>query len=113
MRDGKRWIVQDRDGNPIYLTEERWQHIIANENHPEMAAFEELLKTAIRQGRRKQEPLNARKYRYALAINELPDGSNHVVAIVLFGFQIDDTGKTVANNFITTAFVKHIWLKGV
>jgi len=25
---GKRWTVYDRDGNPIYLTEERWEHIV-------------------------------------------------------------------------------------
>lgn len=28
---GKRWTVQDRDGNSIYLTEERWRHIHINE----------------------------------------------------------------------------------
>ena len=61
---GKRWTVNDRDGNPIYLTDERWRHITNAENHPEMLGFEEDLKTALRQGRRTQEPLNPRKYRY-------------------------------------------------
>jgi hypothetical protein len=37
MNDSRRWIVTDREGNPIYLTEERWQHIIALDNHPEMS----------------------------------------------------------------------------
>ena len=38
---GKRWILHDRDGNPIYLTEERWHHILAG--HPEMGEFEDHL----------------------------------------------------------------------
>ena len=25
---GQRWTVQDRYGNPLYLTVERWQHIL-------------------------------------------------------------------------------------
>lgn len=29
----KKWTVQDRYGNDIYLTEERWQHIL--ESRPE------------------------------------------------------------------------------
>jgi hypothetical protein len=30
---GKRWTIQDREGNPIYLTEERWRHITGARNH--------------------------------------------------------------------------------
>lgn len=26
-RQGRRWTVTDARGNPIYLTEERWEHI--------------------------------------------------------------------------------------
>lgn len=33
---GKRWVIQDRDGNSIYLTQERWEHITDQTNHPEM-----------------------------------------------------------------------------
>jgi hypothetical protein len=58
---GNRWTVQDRDGNPIYLTEERWQHIVEADNHSEMADYENHLKTTIQQGLRRQEPLNPRK----------------------------------------------------
>ncbi|MDE0010020.1 MAG: hypothetical protein OXU36_02675 [Candidatus Poribacteria bacterium] len=50
---GIRWEIHDRYGNEIYLTEERWQHIIASINHPDMANYEEHLKTTIRRGRRK------------------------------------------------------------
>jgi len=112
MSDGKRWTVQDRDGNPIYLTQERWEHIVGPTNHPEMADYEEHLITAIQRGRRRQEPLNPRKYRYAYPFDDLPDDSNHIVAIVLFGFDVDQQGKTVPNNYVATAFFKHIRLKG-
>ena len=109
---GKRWTVQDREGNPVYLTEERWQHITDSGNHPEMAEFEDHLKITIQQGRRKQEPLNPRKYRYAQTFDDLPEDFNHVVAIALFGFDMDENGETTPNNFVATAFAKHIRLKG-
>ncbi|MBE9128647.1 MULTISPECIES: hypothetical protein [unclassified Coleofasciculus] len=35
MVAGQRWTVRDRYSNDIYLTEERWEHIIDLENHPE------------------------------------------------------------------------------
>jgi len=65
---GKRWTVQDRDGNPIYLTEEQWNH----------------------------------------NFDDLPDEVNHIVAIVLFGFEVDNHGRTVSNNYLATAFFKNI-----
>jgi len=41
MKAGRRWVVRDRYGNDIYLTDERWEHITAPTNHPEMSAYEE------------------------------------------------------------------------
>jgi hypothetical protein len=108
---GKRWTVQDRYGNPIYLTQERWQHIIAEKNHPEMNGYEEYLKLTLRKGLRRQEPLNPRKYRYYHPFDDLADDVNHIVVIVLFGFDVDEHGQTIPNNFVATAFFKHIWLK--
>ena len=107
---GKRWAIQDRDNNPIYLTQERWEHIV--EHHPEMSDYEAHLQTAIKRGRRRQEPLNPRKYRYAFPFDDLPEDHNHIVAIVLFGFDVDEQGQTIPNNFVATAFMKHIQLKG-
>ncbi len=37
MAVGRRWAVEDRYGNTIYLTNERWEHIIDPWNHPEIA----------------------------------------------------------------------------
>ncbi|MDE3089873.1 MAG: hypothetical protein KGJ80_10885 [Chloroflexota bacterium] len=106
----KRWTTQDRDGNPIYLTQERWDHIV--ENHPEMADYEEHLKMTFQRGRRRQEPLNPRKYRYVFPFDDLPEDYNHIVAIALFGFDVGTQGQTVPNNFVATAFMKHIRRKG-
>jgi len=107
-----RWLINDRDGNPIYLTRERWQHITDIFNHPEMRDFEEHLKTTIKKGRRRQEPLNPRKYRYVYHFSDLPGENNHIVAIVIFALNIDNKGKTNPNNFVATVFLKHIQLKG-
>lgn len=111
-RAGKRRTVQDRDGQPIYCTEERWHHIIEANNHPEMADYEDHLKTTIQQGRRRQEPLNPRKDRYVRPCNDLPAGFNHVAGIVLFGFDVNAQGVMVPNNFIATAFLTHIRSRG-
>jgi hypothetical protein len=110
---GRRWTIQDRDGNAIYLTEERWQHIVDEFNHPEMVDYEKHIQAAIRVGKRQQEPLNPRKYRYSLSFDDLPDEFNHVVVIVLMGFDVDAEGEMTPNNFVATAFLKHIQMKGV
>ncbi|HHC24584.1 MAG TPA: hypothetical protein ENK58_04105 [Desulfobacterales bacterium] len=107
-----RWTVSDRYGNLIYLTRERWLHITDESNHPEMSDYEEYLRTTLRKGKRRQEPLNPRKYRYYHLFGDLPHVVNHIVAIVLFGFNIGRNGETVPNNFVATAFFKHIRLKG-
>ena len=79
---GKRWTVLDRDENPIYLSQERWNHIIDEHNHPEMLAYEDYLQHTIKHGRRRQEPLNPRKYRYTHSFDNLPDDVNHIVVVV-------------------------------
>ncbi len=61
MTAGQRWTVHDRYGNEIYLTQERWEHIIEDLNHPEMAEHEEQLRETIQSGMRKQDALNPRK----------------------------------------------------
>jgi hypothetical protein len=108
MTAGRRWTVRDRYGNEIYLTHERWEHIIEPINHPEMSDYEEQLKETIRTGTRKQDSLNPRKYRYLKAFDRLAEDNTHIMAIVLFGFGLDDGGKPAFNNFITTAFQKEI-----
>jgi hypothetical protein len=105
---GRRWQVKDRQGNEIYLTQERWGHIIYATNHPEIEDFEDYLKQALKRGQRKQEPLNPRKYRYVEFFDDLPEQMNTIVVIVMFDFDVDPSGQTSPNNYVTTAFFKHI-----
>ncbi len=109
MANGRRWAVNDRYGNEIYLTKERWAHITDDANHPEMRAYEEGLKQAIQQGKRKQDTLNPQKYRYSLAIPGLAEDNTHLVAVVLCRFQTTETGDIVPNNYIVTAYQKEEW----
>ncbi len=111
MTSGIRWTVSDRYSNEIYLTNERWKHIVDPFNHPEMEIYEFYLQETLMHGRRQQEPLNPRKYRYSNYFVDLPDDVNHVVAIVLFGFDVDERGQTISNNYVATAFFKYIRLK--
>ena len=39
MSEGKLWIQRDRFGNEIYLTAERWDHIIDPDNHRKLNPF--------------------------------------------------------------------------
>ena len=103
-----RWTVQDRFDNSIYLTQERWEHIIDPINHPDMRDYEEELKETVRSGARKQDSLNPQKYRYSKEFSNLPADNTHIVAIVLFGLHEREVGEIESNNFIVTAYQKEI-----
>ncbi len=47
MPDGKLWTQRDRFGNDIYLTYERWRHIIDPDNHPEVEPYLDRVREAI------------------------------------------------------------------
>jgi len=86
------WMVIDRWENEIYLTFERWQHIIYG--HPELINFkDEILKT-VRLGKRKQNPKDPNKFEYSYPFKNLPFGFTHLNVVV----------KLVRNNFIVTAY---------
>jgi len=104
MSQGRRWEVTDVAGNPVYLTEERWEHIC--EGHPEILDREDQLRETIRKGRRRQDAIEPDKFRYSLDVPNLPYGFAHIVAIVLFRFDVADEGALSANNFIVTAYGK-------
>jgi hypothetical protein len=103
-----RWTVQDRFGSSIYLTQERWEHIIESINHPEMEEFEKELKETIKSGTRKQDTLNPQKYRYSKDFDNLQAYNTHIVAIVLFSVRESDVGEIISNNFVVTAYQKEI-----
>lgn len=73
MADGKRWTVQDRDGNEVYLTDERWTHIV--DGHPEMRAHEDSRRQTVRLGRREQDLLAPQKFRTRRASLVFPRGT--------------------------------------
>ncbi len=106
---GRRWSVRDRQNHEIYLTEERWNHIIDACNHPEMEAYEEYMKDTLRKGRRAQDGLNPQKYRYSRAFDNLVEENTHIVVIVLFRFDDDVSGSSMPNNYIVTAYQKVVW----
>jgi hypothetical protein len=108
MLEGIRWMVRDRNGNAVYLSEERWRHITELENHPDMIDREDELKQTIQRGRRKQDALNPQKYSYTLAFAGLDEDNTHVVAAVLFRFRENEDGRPVAKNYIVTAYQKEI-----
>ncbi len=103
-----RWTTQDRYGNSIYLTQERWEHIIESINHPEMEDYEEELKETVKTGIRKQDSLNPQKYRYSKEFRNLSSSNTHIVTIVLFGLHESEIGEIESNNFIVTAYQKEI-----
>jgi hypothetical protein len=99
---------RDRYGHAVYLTHERWHHIIGAMNHPEMTLYEEHLKETIQLGQRRQDALSPQKYRYVKACADLPEGKTHIVAIVLFRFSQGDDGKPNPNNYIVTAYMREL-----
>ena len=101
-----KWTVQDRWGNTIYLTEERWRHIL--EARPELESYFDLLLETLRTGRRKQDALIPNEYRYYKPFDELLPDNNHMVVIVIFKTRLDEDGNYVPNNFVVTGWAKYI-----
>lgn len=92
----------DKRRNLIYLTNERWYHII--DTHPEMKNFKKELIETIKKGRRKQDPFDQTKYKYYKQFHHLEKGFSHIIAIVKF--------KTINennNNFVLTAYQVFIY----
>ena len=106
MAAGRRWSVPDAYKDEIYLSDERWEHIVTS--HPEMSICEEQLKQTIRNGTRKQDSLNPNKYRYSKAFADLAEDNTHIVAIVLFRLREEKPGRVLPNNYIVTAYQKEV-----
>lgn len=100
-----RWIERDRYGNEIYLTDERWEHIINPANHPEMDGYEFELRETIRLGTRKQDMLDPQKFRYTKSFDDLTASNTHLVAVVVLKM----SAELEPNNFVVTAYQKKVW----
>lgn len=97
-----REIVADRLGNEIYLTNERWEHIVAI--HDEMLDYRAHIFSTIRTGTRRQDAFDPRTYKYTKRFPDLPDDFTHVVVVVKFARHITAQGVEQPNNFILTAY---------
>jgi hypothetical protein len=102
----RRWTLRDRLHNDIYLTDERWVHILAR--HDELKGRLDNVLDTLRYGQRWQEPLDPQKYRYYRAYTNLEYGFNHIVVLVVFRY--NDVGDS--NNFVVTAWGAYIHSKG-
>ncbi len=100
----RRWTVHDRNGHTIYLTEERWQHIV--ERHDELTHHLEDVLDTIRYGRRRQDPIDPQVYHYYRACGTLPRDFIGIEVIVVFRFATEND-ETVPNNFVVSAWGIH------
>ncbi|MEA3341723.1 MAG: hypothetical protein U9R15_17300 [Chloroflexota bacterium] len=101
---GKIWTQRDRFGNDVYLTYERWRHIIAPDNHPQVAPYDDYLQETIRLGQRKQDPIIPNTYKYYRRFDDLLEGMSHMVAVVVFRWATDSDGVMHEEKFIVTAY---------
>jgi len=90
----ERWTVYDRQGREIYLTVERWQHIITR-HKPLINQLDEVLNT-IRSGRRHQDPQQPFKYFYQKRCNKLNGNYNSITVVIVFFAD--------SNNYVVTAW---------
>ena len=97
-----REVVRDRYGNEIYLTDERWDHIV--NRHPGMSNYRDHLLATLRTGRRKQDPFDPTKFKYYAPFDDLEPYYNHIVAVVKFSGQEIAGRESHANNFVLTAY---------
>lgn len=95
--------IYDRHGNLIYLTDERWNHIV--EFHEEMLNYKKELVKTLRFGKRKQDPYDPLLYTYYHEFGDLERGFNHIIVAVKFGF----TKIFEQNNFVLTAYQKFVY----
>jgi hypothetical protein len=101
---GQLWEQRDRFGNAIYLTDERWRHIVDPDNHPEVEPHFELIRATVREGRRRQDPLDPQAWQYYQPFDDLPDGNTHVVVCVRLKVVDDAEGGAHEERFVTTAY---------
>lgn len=97
-----RETVYDKWNNEIYLTDERWEHIL--ELHDEMDGYRDHVLTTLRTGRRQQDAFDPGKYKYMKPFADLPAHFTHVVVVVKFSHRENLRGDEQVNNFVLTAY---------
>jgi hypothetical protein len=89
--------VTDRYGNVIYLTDERWQHIV--KNHFKLNGHRAEVLSTVRSGKRKQDPKFLDKYYYTKSFHHTGKRFNKLEVVVVCRWQLNKP-----NNFIFTAY---------
>ena len=102
-----KWILQDRYGNTIYFTEERWLHIL--ESRPWLEPFFDLFLETVRKGRRHQDSLIQNSYQYYCKFDELLPENTHLIVVVIFKRQPDKSGEYISNNFVVAGWANYLW----
>ena len=98
----RRWFVRDRNGREVYLTEERWEHIISQ--HRELRNHRDDVLATVRRGRRRQQVHDPQAYVSRWPCNTLPLPFNGILVVVVCRFEWQEDGSMLPNNFIVTAW---------
>jgi len=88
--------VQDRFGNTIYLTDERWKHIV--KSHYQLNGHRAEVLKAVRLGKRTQDVVLPYKFYYNYPIQFLTP-FQEIEVVVVFRWR-----QNKPNNFIVTAY---------
>lgn len=89
--------VQDKYGNVIYLTDERWEHIV--ERHPVLKDHKEKVLSVVRSSDHSRHDVKWNVFLYRKAFVEVSPLHTHIEVAVVF-----DTKLGQPNNFIVTAY---------
>jgi hypothetical protein len=98
----RKWTVRDREGREIYLTEERWEHIVTG--HPDLREHVDDVLATLCQGHRRQQPHDPHVYVYRRTCDVLRPPFNGILVVVAFRFQADSGGALQPNSFVVTAW---------
>ena len=83
-----KWFAHDSDGREIYLTEERWNHIVSR--HSELRDHVDDVLDTVGRGQRRQQPLDPQAFIYRLRCNHLTPPFNGIAVVVVFRFENQD-----------------------
>lgn len=89
--------VTDRYGNTIYLTDERWEHIV--ERHPELEGLRKEVLSTVRSGKRRQDVMALDTFYYTKAFSRFGGKFTGIEVVVIFDWQMNQP-----NNFVLTAY---------
>ena len=89
--------VIDKLGNGVYLTDERWQHIVSE--HSKLRGCRNEVLSAVRSGKRKQDQWFLDKFYYNKKFLTAQGRIKEIEVVVIFRWKVN-----TPNNFILTAY---------